>query len=210
MLRVGFCLLQAIDDLLDGDRPSVADPRLIAESIATQLQTGEFRTDHLGTMAEVLKEELDAVRTGSDDPVGEAIALIRHMTVDRERVEQSLIFDAEQLRSHHRTTFMHSLNLLLIAAGATTRASDVPELVEAFGWCSTVRDLEEDLGHGLARLAVGRHRHDVHVRMGGNQADQFRAGIAAGPQDRDSRHRPSPQIPCAGQAGAVTRLPSRT
>lgn len=152
VLRVGFCLLQAIDDILDGDRPSDADPRLIAEDIVTQLQTGEFKTDHLATMAGVLKEELDAVRAGSDDPVGEAIALIRHMTVDRERVEQSLIFDAEQLRSHHRTTFVHSLNLLLIAAGATTRASDVPELVEAFGWCSTVRDLEEDLSHGLVNV----------------------------------------------------------
>lgn len=152
VLRVGFCLLQAIDDLLDGDRPSAADPRSIAEDITTQLQTGEFRTDRLAALAEALSEDLEALRTDSDDPVGEVIALIRHMAVDRERVERSLIFNAEQLRRHHRTTFMHSLNLLLIAAGASTRARDVPELVEAFGWCSTVRDLEEDLDHGLVNV----------------------------------------------------------
>jgi hypothetical protein len=152
VLRVGFCLLQAIDDLLDGDRPSEADPRRIAEDIAMQLQTGEFGTDHLAVMAEALKEDLEALQNGSDDPLGEVIALIRHMTVDRERVERVLIFDEQELRRHHRTTFMHSLNLLLIAAGPTTRARDVPELVEAFGWCSTVRDLEEDLGHGLVNV----------------------------------------------------------
>jgi hypothetical protein len=152
VMRVGFCLLQAIDDLLDGDRPSATDPRLIAEDIARQLQTGEFGKDHLAVMAEALKEDLEALQNGSDDPLGEVIALIRHMTVDRERVERVLIFDEHELRRHHRTTFMHSLNLLLIAAGATTRARDVPELVEAFGWCSTVRDLEEDLGHGLVNV----------------------------------------------------------
>ena len=30
--------------------------------------------------------------------------------------------------------------------------ADVPELIEAFGWCSTVRDLDEDLGHGLVNV----------------------------------------------------------
>ena len=152
VLRVGFCLLQAIDDLLDGDRPSRRDPQVIADDIALQLQSGRFGTDHLAVMARSLKEELEALRTGSDDPLGEVTALIRHMSVDRERVERALIFDADQLRHHHRTTFMHSLNLLLIAAGATTRASDVPELVEAFGWCSTVRDLEDDLNNGLVNV----------------------------------------------------------
>ena len=152
VLRVGFCLLQAIDDLLDGDRPSAADPRLIAGDIATQLQTGRFGKDPLGAMAEALVEDLEALRTAADDPVAEVIALIRHMAIDRERVERTLIFDVEQLRRHHRTTFVHSLNLLLIAAGASTRAGDVPELVEAFGWCSTIRDLEEDLDHGLVNV----------------------------------------------------------
>ena len=129
-----------------------AGQHLIAGDIAMQLQTGAFRSDRLSILAEALSEYLEALRTSADDPVGEVIALVRHMTVDRERVEKTLIFDAEQLRRHHRTTFVHSLNLLLIAAGASTRARDVPELVDALGWCSTVRDLEEDFEHGLINV----------------------------------------------------------
>jgi membrane-associated phospholipid phosphatase len=152
VIRTGFCLLQAIDDLLDGDRPSAVDPSVIANDIAKQLETGEFAIDRLAALAESLVDDLRAVQADSDDAVGEVIALIRHMAIDRDRVEQTLIFDQEQLRRHHRITFILSLNLLLIAAGGSTRARDVPELVEAFGWCSTVRDLEDDLRQGLVNV----------------------------------------------------------
>lgn len=118
------------------------------------MRTGEFATDLLALLAEALAEDLRALQTEADDPLAEAIALIQHMCVDRERVEQGLIFDKGQLRRHHRKTFEHSLNLLLIATGARTPANDVPELIEAFGWCSTVRDLNEDLGHGLVNVAA--------------------------------------------------------
>jgi hypothetical protein len=152
VLRTGFCLLQAIDDLLDGDRVSERDPIYVAGDIVRQMRTGNFATDRLAFLAEALTEDLRALQTEADDPVAEAIALIQHMCVDRERVEQGLIFDKSQLRRHHRKTFVYSLNLLLIASGARTRSKDVPELIEAFGWCSTVRDLEEDLGHGLVNV----------------------------------------------------------
>ena len=152
VLRVGFCLLQAIDDLLDGDRVSDRDPVNIAGDIVRQMRSGEFATDQLALLAAALVEDLRALQTEADDPTAEAIALIQHMCVDRERAEQGLIFDEGQLRQHHRKTFEHSLNLLLIASGARTRAQDVPELIDALGWCSTVRDLSEDLGHGLVNV----------------------------------------------------------
>jgi membrane-associated phospholipid phosphatase len=152
VLRVGFCLLQAIDDLLDGDRVSECDPVNVAGDIVRQMRSGEFATDQLALLAEALVEDLRVLQTEADDPLSEAIALIQHMCVDRERVEQGLIFDKVQLRQHHRKTFEHSLNLLLIASGARTRAEDIPELIDAFGWCSTVRDLNEDLSHGLVNV----------------------------------------------------------
>lgn len=155
VMRVGFCLLQAVDDLLDGDRECPTDPRLVARDIARQLESGEFDTDPLSALAEALAEDLRPLKTEEDDPLAEVVALIHHMAVDRERVERALIFDAEELRQHHRKTFVHSLNLLLIASGARTRAADVPELVEAFGWCSTVRDLQDDLEHGLVNVPAG-------------------------------------------------------
>ncbi len=152
VLRTGFCLLQAFDDLLDGDRVSERDPIKLAGDIVRQMRSGNFATDRLALLAEALTEDLRALQTEADDPVAETIALIQHMCVERERVEKGLIFDQSQLRRHHRKTFVYSLNLLLIALAARTRAKDVPELIEAFGWCSTVRDLEEDLGHGLVNV----------------------------------------------------------
>ncbi|NIV18357.1 MAG: phosphatidic acid phosphatase [Woeseiaceae bacterium] len=152
VLRVGFCLLQAVDDLLDGDRPATTDPRVVALDIARQLEDGDFATDHLSALAESLAEDLRPLQTTAEDPLAEVSALIHHMAIDRQRVEQGLVFNAEELRRHHRTTFSHSLNLLLTAAGSSTRADDVPELVDAFGWCSTVRDLEDDLEQGLVNV----------------------------------------------------------
>ena len=41
---------------------------------------------------------------------------------------------------------------MLAAQQAALRAADVPELVEALGWCSTFRDLREDLGAGIVNV----------------------------------------------------------
>ncbi len=154
VMRVGFCLLQAIDDLLDGDRQSESEPADIAADIVKQLQTGEFRSGRLAILARALAGALAPLRTDTADPLANAIALIRHMMVDRDRARKSVLFDTRELRRHHQITFHHSLNLLLIAVGAKARAADVPDLIEAFGWCSTMRDLREDLAHGLVNIPL--------------------------------------------------------
>ena len=41
---------------------------------------------------------------------------------------------------------------MLLAGRCDLRARDVPELIDALGWCSTVRDLEEDLAKGLVNI----------------------------------------------------------
>jgi len=152
VLRVGFCLLQVIDDLLDGDRACDREPSIVAADVLQQLETGDFRSDRLGILAQSMATELSRLQTESDRPLADSIALIRHMMLDRERANDRALFSHQELRRHHRVTFRHSLNLLLVAVGAKARADDVPELVEAFGWCSAMRDLREDLAHGLVNI----------------------------------------------------------
>ena len=152
VLRVGFCLLQAVDDLLDGDRRADGDPRMIAEAVAAALEGRGRAPGRLGLLAEHLRIDLAPLGAAGERPLETAAALVRHMAIDHERALRVAVWDAAQLEAHHRTTFRLSLDLLLIGAGARLRAADVPELVAALGWCSTHRDLADDLGHGLVNV----------------------------------------------------------
>ena len=51
-------------------------------------------------------------------------------------------------------TFQLSLDLMLSAARAELRSEDVPTLAPLLGWCSVVRDLEEDLALGLVNIPL--------------------------------------------------------
>ncbi len=152
VLRVGFCLLQAVDDLLDGDRPCARDPRTVAEEVAVALGGGPEANGRLGLLARSLRAELSSRGRPGERPVEMAAALVRHMMSDHERARERLVWDAARLAAHHDRTFHLSLDLLLIGAGARLRAEDVPELVAALGWCSTERDLADDLRHGLVNV----------------------------------------------------------
>ncbi len=149
LLRTGFCTLQAIDDLYDGDRPC-ADPIAVADALALQIHHRNFGDEPLALLARAMVEDLEA--RGGRDAVAQVAALIAHMRLDWLRRRDLLAFDQGALTKHHRTTFTLSLDLMLLAGDCELRAADVPELVDALGWCSTVRDLPEDLDHGLINL----------------------------------------------------------
>jgi phytoene/squalene synthetase len=85
------------------------------------------------------------------------------MRRDRCRTVDHALWSGEELREHHGKTFSLSLNLLLAARGSDLRAADAPELVESLGWCSTMRDLREDLDAGLVNIpadVIGAARLD--------------------------------------------------
>lgn len=149
VLRTGFALLQVIDDVLDGDRPSTEPPLELAARIATELETQQFSGDHLGRLAAAFH------RDARPEAIPVTIALIHTMRRDRERVETKARWSQEQLRTQLRETFVGSLDVLLICGGSKLRAADVPALVEVMGWCSAVRDLDEDLGKGLCNVPAG-------------------------------------------------------
>lgn len=152
VLRTGFCLLQIIDDYLDGDRKTNKDPENIAANIAQQFETGSFMNDRLSRLAAALWRDLE---TNAKNPItakADVVALIRHMMLDRRRVCEELIYSEKQLQSHHRLTFKYSMNLLLNAVGSDSRTDSFTELLDVFGWCSTMRDLKEDLEKGLINI----------------------------------------------------------
>jgi membrane-associated phospholipid phosphatase len=151
-IRVGFCFLQHVDDLLDGDRPSSREPTEVADDVLAQLERGAFDESPLGALARCLWEDMARFRTDDEDPRGELLALIRLMRRDRVRAREHQLLSPDDLREHLRQTFHHAVNLMLILGGAEARAADAPDLVEAFGWCSTVRDLDEDLAKGLVNI----------------------------------------------------------
>jgi membrane-associated phospholipid phosphatase len=145
-VRTGFCAAQWIDDLLDGDRPSRREPLEIIDELIEQMIAGMFAADALSQLVAVFFRDID------ERARDEFIALVRCMRVDRLRVLGRQRWTRLELEAHHEMTFRHSVNLMLVAAGCTARASAVPSLVRALGWCSIVRDLDEDLRKGLNNI----------------------------------------------------------
>jgi len=156
LLRTGFTFLQLVDDLLDGDRPSAQEPLEVVDAVVVALETKQFEADPLHHLAATFEKDLS--QAGGEAAMAKAIALIREMQQDRRRVLAAKVdaFEAalpqDELREHLRRTFELSVDLMLLAAGSKLGAQNVPELIEAFGWCSVMRDLREDLEAGLCNI----------------------------------------------------------
>lgn len=150
LLRLGFCFLQHVDDLLDGDRPAPREPLEIVDELVHSMRTGTFGTSDLMQMAEAFREDL--LHAGGEAAIGKALSLIGLMRRDRERVLNGTLMSKAALQAHHRATFVHSVDLLLLACGSSWSADQVPELVDLFAWCSPTRDLQSDLAAGLVNV----------------------------------------------------------
>jgi len=150
-IRAGFCLMQQLDDILDGDRPSPVEPLEVAEDVLRQMRCWSFDDSSAGRLARCLWEETARFENG-DDLRRQVMGLIEVMQRDRVRARDRLLLSREELRDHHRATFHSAVNLMLVFGGAELRARDVPDLIELFGWCSTMRDLREDMKKGLVNI----------------------------------------------------------
>ena len=80
------------------------------------------------------------------------LGLLHTMHLDRLRAERAQLWTEAEIADQHRRTFTRSLDLLLAALGSSVRGRDLPELVDALGWCSTMRDLPEDLRAGIVNI----------------------------------------------------------
>ncbi|MCM2315695.1 MAG: phosphatidic acid phosphatase, partial [Thermoanaerobaculia bacterium] len=152
VVRTAFCVAQWIDDLVDGDRPSAREPLDVVNELVDEMSAGSFSPQPLSRLTGALFEELKAFRTADDEPEQDLIALVREMQRDRTRVVGHELWSDQELDEHNRRTFHLSVNLMLIVTGCEARAHQVPALVDALGWCSVFRDLEDDLGKGLVNV----------------------------------------------------------
>jgi membrane-associated phospholipid phosphatase len=202
--RVGFCFMQLVDDVLDGDRRLAGEPLDWVDRLLARLETEhEGDEDTALTLGRAFLAELrtDAARE-------DALRLVRTMREDRVRVREHRELDAAALQAHHRETFRLSVDLMLHTARADVRALDAPALLDAFGWCSMMRDLREDLRKGLSNVpAEVAHA----VRVGGANPWDFEAlrGSVAGREWLAAGHRAARGL--LTQAGAqVAALEGRS
>ncbi|MBY0517827.1 MAG: fatty acid desaturase [Bacteriovoracaceae bacterium] len=152
-LRHGFCALQVVDDLLDGDRKCQGEPLEVVAKVLQCLETNDWGQSDLH---QLFKVYLSQLKSSPDYLEGVEIlkVVIEAMMFDRSRVVNKLELNYDQLIAQHRKTFSTSLDILLISMGSSLRTKDAPSILDVFAWCSMYRDLEEDLDKGLVNIPV--------------------------------------------------------
>lgn len=153
IIRAGYCLIQHVDDVLDGDRQVGRDPEAYVRELLRQISDDEY--DAASFVSSLAQYVVTTLRSYSDGAGGADTGLLRLfdlLLLDRRRIEDRLLLTSEELREHHRRTFFYSLNLTLIVCGAELRAVDAGELISALAWCSVMRDLEVDVNKGLMNI----------------------------------------------------------
>ncbi len=152
-LRHGFCALQIIDDLLDGDRASEIEPTLVVEAALKAMETERY---DLSPLQQLLRAFISQTKSLPErqEIAQLVVSVTKTMLFDRRRVTEKLALDASALRQQHHATFSASLDLVLAVMGSRLRTKDVPAVLDVFAWCSMVRDLAEDLDKGLVNIPV--------------------------------------------------------
>jgi hypothetical protein len=216
IVRTGFSFLQTVDDLLDGDLATNDDPVRLSSALARGLLDGSFGDDSLSRLARAFRDDL--LEAGGREAIESAVQLIGTMQADHRRAMGRAEWSEREIRDQHRRTFGLSLDLLLIAMQSPVRSTDMPQLLDALGWCSTVRDLDEDIGHGLINipgdvLDVARRAMPVrHLRTLVHTAPVtawLAAGAAECDQLLDRVDGQAAGLPCPKAAG-IARLFSRS
>ncbi|MCA0428296.1 MAG: hypothetical protein LCH37_12755 [Bacteroidetes bacterium] len=154
LFRLGFCMLQYLDDLADGDRLSKLSPERILEDALDQLHTENFSSNRFGRLADAFFYQANKAQLPLSELKDKFIGLIRLLQLDyRRRVSLSRMPEQELLH-HLNQTFSQSIDLAMIILKSNIRASQTPQLVKAFGICSLIRDLEDDLSIGIINLPL--------------------------------------------------------
>ncbi len=157
MLRAAYCFARHLDDVLVGDCLVSENPATYARRILQQARSGCFTTESVASRLEsFVFQNVDRFAGGEDHPSKELMILIEAMLFDRERTRQRLLLTQKELHDHHRRTFGAALNVALCIGGACTRASDIPDIMQAQGCLYSLRDLSQDLSRGLVNIPCGQ------------------------------------------------------
>lgn len=151
-LRYTFCTLQLIDDYLDGDRQCPMEPLDYLNRLKQAIVNRKFDQSELQLMTKCFLKRTEKIPAMGAEARKAFDELIDIMMADRRRVLNKVIYSGRELEYHHHTTFRYSLDIVLMALESPLRSSSMPEILDIFGWCSTVRDLEEDLNKSLVNI----------------------------------------------------------
>lgn len=151
-LRYTFCTLQLIDDYLDGDRTCPYEPLDYINNLKTAMKARSFDHSDLQQMARFFIGRTYQISTMGEDSRKSFEDLVEIMMADRRRVLEKKIYTKRELDFHHHTTFKNSLDIVLMALESPLRSYAMPEILKIFAWCSTVRDLKEDLDKSLINI----------------------------------------------------------
>lgn len=155
LLRASHCLAQHIDDVLDGDREVDIPPLTYVDKLLCQIETGDYDLNSpASALAYFVFNEADARANANKNIRAELLHLFKTLRVDRQRLEARRLLPKEQLDEQHRRTFIHSINISLMITDSRIRASDIPEVVGALSWVSSMRDLREDMQRGLINIPL--------------------------------------------------------
>jgi phytoene/squalene synthetase len=208
-VRAGYCLLQHLDDVADGDRDVGVDPGAYLAQVVDEIARERFsRSSIPSVLAAHVVPELRARACGGTDPLRDLQDLIRILAFDRERAARGLVLPEAELRAHHRRTFELSLGLTLVTAESDLTPKDAEALIDALCWCSPMRDLSEDLERGLINVpAEVLAAAGIAGRPGRETASHpalrpwIRSELARGTAAIDAFERSLPRL--AGRRGAT-------
>jgi hypothetical protein len=152
LVRAGYCFIQLIDDVLDGDRSINEDPGTYADCIIGEMLEERFskKTDASMLIGFVFNEakqrpDFQAIKTNF-------IQLVSILKDDYLRRINHKTSSATELTEHHRKTFQLSMDITLAFLDSKVTSSDCPEIVDSLVWCSVMRDLKEDLAAGIINI----------------------------------------------------------
>lgn len=150
-LRFGFCALQLIDDILDGDRPVSGEPLETIDALVAALASGLWQESRLHVLMRAFWAQI-AQHENAVELQAQVRRVIAAMCFDRRRVRDQLVLTEDALRAQHHETFGASLDIVLALVGSSMRVSREDVLLDAFAWSSTIRDLDDDLAKGLVNI----------------------------------------------------------
>lgn len=155
MLRATYCFARFLDDVLDGDCAVSEDPGTYVRRVLQQAQSGFFSTETVASrLGRFIFQNVDRFAPAQDHPSKELIILIEAMLFDRKRACERLLLTQEELAAHHRRTFSSALNISLCIVGSYTRATSIPDVIQAQGCLYTIRDLCQDLSRALVNIPL--------------------------------------------------------
>lgn len=151
--RATYFFFRQVDDLLDGDSASDADPLKHACALKSQIESGEFTGQpKIGLLAKYAIEAIAPKMRPGDNVQGDFTSAIDALIFDHHRMQNRRVLTQEEIQAHYLASFQPLINITLIAVESKFRAPDIPEFATCQGRIYSIRDLKQDWRQGIINI----------------------------------------------------------